>query len=99
MITRAILQLFTSRHTSTFIFANVSGNNAIYVDYLDLRDSSTNQDVSGNFTNIYITPNMKVYFAQATAGGVPVSSKLDGKNSGRFCWVKDYNCGFFSSTN
>src|ERR1041385_5568065 len=83
---------------SIFRYSAVSGNNAIYVDYLDLRDWTTNE-VNNNFIGIQIDPNMKIYFAMATAGGVPASSKLDGANGGRFCWVKDYNCGFFSSTN
>ena len=42
---------------------------------------------------------MKVYYAQAYAGGVSVAEKIDGYEGGRLIWVKDYNCGFFSSTN
>jgi len=83
---------------SIFRFTGVGGSCALYVDHLDLRDWTTNY-LNNNFVGIQIDPNMKIYFAQATVGGVPVSSKLDGANGGRFCWVKDYNCGFFSSTN
>jgi len=52
---------------------------------------------------------MTIYYAQAiqttiNANGVTTSTmqfaeKLNGRNNGRFVWVSNYNCGFFSSTN
>lgn len=83
---------------STFSFVGASGNNAIYVDYLEFDDYATNNS-SGVWREINISPNMKVYFGEAVQSGVSIAEKLDGANGGRFQWVRDYNCGFFSSTN
>lgn len=71
---------------------------AIYVDYLELRNSTTNRDAGGNFTGLQVDPNMKIYFAQAMANGVSIAEKLDQQNGGRFCWISDY-AGFYSGTN
>ncbi|MEY2427331.1 MAG: hypothetical protein QOJ40_216 [Verrucomicrobiota bacterium] len=84
---------------SVFEFQAANSINALYVDYLEFRDYTTNTDASGNWVGVQIDPNMKVYYGQAVSGGLDVSEKLNGKNDGRFCWVSDYNCGFFSSTN
>lgn len=84
---------------SQFTFTPAGGGaRAIYVDRLELRDYSTNRDAAGNFIGINIEPNMHVYFADATANGVSIAEKMDGKNDGRLCWVRDY-AGAFSSTN
>lgn len=83
---------------STFAFNAASGNNAMYVDYLEFDNYAT-QNVSGVWKEMTFGPNMKVYFAQAFQDGVSIAEKLDGANGGRFVWVRDYNCGFFSSTN
>jgi len=83
---------------STFAFNGASGNNAIYVDYLEFENYTTNNS-SGVWKQINIAPNMKVYFAEAVQNGVSIAEKLDGANGGRFAWVSNYNCGFFSSTN
>lgn len=83
---------------STFVFNGASGNNALYVDYLEFDNYAT-QNVSGVWREMNIAPNMKVYFAQAIQNGVSIAEKLNGANGGRFQWVSNYNCGFFSSTN
>ncbi len=83
---------------SQFIFQGPTTNNAIYVDYLELRDYSTNRDTGGNLTGVLINPGMKVYYAQAVMNGVSVAEKLNGKNGGRLNWVSGY-AGAFSSTN
>ena len=83
---------------STFAFNGTSGNNAMYVDYLEFDDFTTNNS-SGVWRQINIAPNMKIYFAQAYQQGVSIAEKLNGANGGRFVWVNNYNCGFFSSTN
>ncbi|MSU57843.1 MAG: hypothetical protein EXS35_06620 [Pedosphaera sp.] len=83
-----------SQHT----FTGTGTNNALYVDYLELRNYMTNRDGGGNFLGIQLDPNMKIYFAQAVANGVSIAEKLDGKNGGRFCWVSEY-AGYNSSTN
>jgi hypothetical protein len=81
---------------SLFTFQPATGNNAIYVDNLELKDYTTN-----NANNVYygvdIQPGMLIYYAQATANGVSIAEKLNGANNGRFRWVSNYNCGFFSS--
>jgi hypothetical protein len=83
---------------SQFTFTVTGGANALYVDRLDLRDYSTNRDAGGDFIGINIEPNMHIYFADATANGVSIAEKMDGRNGGRLCWVRDY-AGAFSSTN
>jgi len=86
---------------SLFTFAGAEGSgvtNAIYIDYLELRNFITNRDAGGNFLGLQIDPNMKVYFAQAVMDGVSVAEKLDQQNGGRLCWVSDY-AGIYSGTN
>ncbi len=82
-----------------FRAANDTGPNALYVDYLEFRDYTTNTDVSGNWVGVQVDPGMMVYYAQAISGGVSIAEKLNGKSNGRFCWVSNYNCGPFSSAN
>lgn len=81
-----------------FSFMGVGANNALYVDYLEFRNYATNRNISGNFENIEVASNMRIYFAQAVMDGVSVAEKLHGANGGRFVWVPDY-AGAFSSTN
>lgn len=76
-----------------------SGPHALYVDFLEFRDWTTNTDNAGNWIGISNAPNFKIYYADAVSGGLDVSEKLNGRNNGSFCWVSSYNCGFFSSTN
>lgn len=84
---------------SKFTFAPVSGGNALYVDYLELRNWATNYDGSLNFTALEVLPGMKVYYAQAVdATGQPLAVRLNGLNDGRLVWVGAY-AGYFSSTN
>jgi hypothetical protein len=82
---------------SQFTFTGAGGGNALYVDAIDFLGSVSNYDSSG-IPNITISPNMRIYYAQATAGGVPISDKLNGLNGGRFLWVSNY-AGIFSATN
>ena len=85
---------------SLFTFAPAAVSNALYVDYLEFQGSlTTNRDSDGNFTGVQVLPGMKVYFGQAVANGVSIAEKLNGKSGGGFCWVSNYNTGFYSSTN
>lgn len=83
---------------SRYTFQPAAGNNALYVDSIDFEGSVTNTDPAGNFPAITIAPGMKIYYAQATEGGVSIAEKLNGKNGGGFCWVSNY-AGVYSSTN
>jgi len=83
---------------STFRFTGASGNNALYVDLIDLVDSATNR-VDTNYTAFTFDPGMKVYFGDARAGTADVSEKLNNSNGGHFLWVSNWNQGPFSSTN
>lgn len=83
---------------SQFTFVGTGNSNAIYIDYLELRNFMTNRDVAGNFVGLQVGPNMKVYFAQAMMDGVSIAEKLDQQNGGRLRWVSDY-AGFHSGTN
>ncbi len=85
---------------SKYQFKPVNGNNAIYIDRLDLRGHiATNVNPQGNWLSLDCDAGMKVYFGQATADGADISRKLAEVNQGKFQWVRDYNTGFFSSTN
>ncbi len=83
---------------SSFVLQAPAGTNALYVDYLELRNYMTNFDSSGNLANLYFGPGMKIYYAQAIINGVSFAEKLNGKNGGGLNWVSDY-AGAFSSTN
>lgn len=85
-------------YDSLFTFTGTGAANALYVDYLELRNFATNRDAMGNFIGINVDSNMKIYFGQAVANGASIAEKLDGKNDGRFCWVVGY-AGYYSSTN
>jgi hypothetical protein len=89
---------------SQFVFSgpDSSTNYALYVDHLELRGATaTTTDQAGNYTNVVVAPNMKVYFAQATANGIIIADRIAyyGLNGGRLIWVSNYNYGYFSSTN
>jgi hypothetical protein len=77
---------------------DTTNRNALYVDYLELRNFTTNIDFSGNFAGVQVDPNMTIYFAQAVMNGASVAERLSGANGGRFCWVSNY-AGIYSATN
>jgi len=91
-------------YDSLFTFNGTSAANAIYVDYLELRNYATNRDGMGNFIGLNPNSNMKIYFGQAVANGASIAEKLNGKYGvngaagGSFCWVVN-QAGFYSSTN
>ncbi len=74
---------------SLFTFSGGGTNDALYVDYLDLRNSATNYDNA-----LQINPGLTIYFANAS---VP-PEKLDGRQGGRLRWVSNF-AGPNSSTN
>jgi hypothetical protein len=57
------------------------------------RDSSGTNLLAFNFNT-----NLVIYYADAVAGGVDVSEKLNHKNNNHFRWVAVY-AGYYSSTN
>jgi len=96
---RLFLDALSAPPHSLFTFNGAGASNAMYVDYLELRDQATNRDASGsNFTALAISPNMVIYYAQAVIDGVSIAEKMDHKNSGHLRWVPQY-AGYFSSTN
>lgn len=79
------LLLDTSNNVSAInglIFSGTGTRNALYVDYLDLAGTLTNNLAA----HLFIEPNMTIYFANAN---VPPET-LDGQLGGRLRWVKDY---------
>lgn len=97
------LILSAATNFAKFHFIPADGANALYVDELDFGSFLSNADAEGNMTNVIIDPNMTIYYAQATAEGVSIAEKLNGRrgltaNGGRFVWVSDY-AGTFSGTN
>lgn len=79
-----------------FTFTGVGVSNALYVDYLELRDAATNRDGGNNFPALNINSNMVVYYAQAVMNGVSVAAQMDHKNNDHLRWVPQY-AGQFSS--
>lgn len=82
-----------------FTFSPAGLTNAIYVDYLELRNAATNRDEFGDLPALVIEPNMTVYYAELVAGGVSQAEKFNGRKNGRLRWIGSYADGFFSSTN
>ena len=80
-------------------------NNALYVDLLELKDAATNADSFGHFLGVLLETNFTIYYGDAVANGQSIAYQLNGRygvtgaDGGRFCWVSNYNTGFFSSTN
>ncbi len=58
-----------------------------------------------DFIGLKLDTNFTIYYAQAIVNGRSIAEKLNGAlgvtdtNGGRFCWVSNYNAGFWSSTN
>jgi hypothetical protein len=97
---RLILDALSAPPHSLFTFNGTGTNNALYVDYLELRDQATNRDSSGNFNALNIISNnsscMTIYYAQAVMNGHSIAEHMNFKNGGRLRWVTNY-AGFFSS--
>ncbi len=64
------------------IFSGTGTNNALYVDYLDLAGTLTNDLAS----HLVIGTNMTIYFANSNL----LPETLDRQLGGRLRWVKDY---------
>lgn len=64
------------------LFSGTGVSNALYVDYLDLAGTLTN-DLAGH---LFVDTNMVLYFANANVA----PESLDGQLGGRLRWVKDY---------
>jgi hypothetical protein len=82
----------------SFVLNAPTGTNALYVDYLEFRNSMTNFDGSGDLANLSFGSGMKIYYAQLIINGVSFAEKLNHKNGGGLNWVAAY-AGAFSSTN
>lgn len=63
-------------------FRGIGPDNALYVDYLELAGTLTNDLVN----HLFIDTNMTLYFANANVS----PEALDGQLGGRLRWVKDY---------
>lgn len=67
--------------TSSFRFSAAGGQNAIYVDYLELRDFSFSDYRNG----LFVDPNMTIYFAASNFE----PQKLMALYPGRIVWAQD----------
>jgi hypothetical protein len=83
---------------SAFSFNGTGTANGLYVDLLDLRNYATNIDMAGNLNELYIEPNVTIYYGQALAGNVSVAERINNANGGRLIWVSSY-AGIYSGTN
>jgi hypothetical protein len=104
---RLILDVMPSAIPAAFAFTGTGTSNALYVDYLELRDYATNGGRNNNsfdFPWLNINTNLVIYYAQAMMNGISVAesidreSRLSGANGGRLRWVYSY-AGYYSSTN
>ncbi|PWU12315.1 MAG: hypothetical protein C5B50_21725 [Verrucomicrobia bacterium] len=104
------LVLDAAGRNSLFTFAGAGGLSALYVDQLVLRNYATNQNSYGFLTAVTNLPNMRIYYGQAlfddgTNGTRDVSEDLDfvyrtyDQPHYQFHWLRDYDYGYFSSTN
>jgi hypothetical protein len=96
-IGRLILDSFGPSPGAQFTFNGTGVSNAIYVDYLELKDYATNRDVNGNASALAFNNNLVIYYAQAVIGGVSIAEKLNHKNGDHLRWVPAY-AGYYSST-
>ncbi len=71
-----------ARDWNVSLFSGTGTSNALYVDYLDLAGTLTNDFVN----HLLIETNMILYFANANLR----PEILDGQLGGRLRWVKDY---------
>lgn len=94
-IGRLILDAATN---GKFTFNGAGTSNAIYVDYLELRDQATNRDTHGDPIALTNSSNLVIYYAQAMMEGVSVAELLNHENNNHLRWVAAY-AGHFSSTN
>jgi hypothetical protein len=90
--------VLTGGTNCSYAFAGTGGNNAIYVDRLELEGFAAARDANNNLAALDFGPNFRIYYAEAYVNGVPQAEKLDGQNDGRLIWVSSF-AGFFSSTN
>jgi hypothetical protein len=95
---RLILDSFGQFSEFVFNGRAAGESNALYVDYLELRDYATNRDGSGNFPALNINSNLVIYYAQAIISGASIAEKMNHKNNDHLRWVAAY-AGIFSSTN
>src|ERR1035437_3966580 len=97
-IGRLILDSLSIPPGTQFTFNGTGASNAIYVDYLELRDQATNRDGGGNFSALNLNTNLVIYYAQAVMSGLSIAGKMNYKNNDHLRWVPTY-AGYFSSTN
>ena len=95
---RLIVDSLGITNNTFFTFKGATVSNALYVDYLELRDIATNRDGNGNFGALHISTNIVIYYAQAVMNGASIAEKMNHKNGDRLRWVPAY-AGQFSSTN
>ncbi len=72
-----------------FRFRSATTNNALYVDYLELKGDAANYN-----SDFGMDPDFTIYFADSNID----PAKLDQSNGGRLRWVRSYT-GLQSSTN
>ncbi|MGN6641826.1 MAG: hypothetical protein ACTHKU_02375, partial [Verrucomicrobiota bacterium] len=89
------LEMAAASSGAKFKFTGTGAENALYVDEIDFGSFVANADAEGNMTNVLISSNMRIYYAEAIADGVSIAEKLEGKNGGRCGWVPTY-AGKFS---
>lgn len=90
--------VLTGGTNCSFAFAGTGGNNALYVDRLELESFAGAKDSANNLSALDIAPGFRIYFAEATIDGVSQAEKINGVNDGRLVWVSSY-AGFYSATN
>ncbi len=93
----AVTNLSHKPPLTEFALSGTGVSNAIYVDYLELRDYATNRQ-STNLPALAFDPSLVIYYAQAVANGSSVAEKINHGNTNHLRWLPAY-VGYYSSTN
>jgi len=95
---RLILDSLGAAPGTQFYFSGTGSSNAIYVDYLELRDQATNRDNNGNVKALDFNSNLVIYYAQAIVNGISLAHQLNHKTA-ITCVGCHHMLGVYSSTN
>ncbi len=92
------LILDASNSFSFFRFIGSGVSNAIYVDKLELAGTAGNRDINGDLSQLLISTNIVLYYADATIGGISFAQLLNHHNNNHLRWIPAY-AGVFTATN
>ncbi|MDD5139315.1 MAG: hypothetical protein PHY43_03525 [Verrucomicrobiales bacterium] len=96
---RLVLNALSVPPHSVLTFNGAGATNAMYVDVLVLTNfAATLNFTTSNATALAISPGMVIYYQQAFANGVDVTTNINGWNNNRLRWVNLANLAQASIT-